>query len=159
MSRTLSTNVLEELYGSSSAAAFFALVKIEHPSLISPFYITNNGESTVYAGNTYEYWPFEFDPPDESNSSISNARISIDATDPEISNTLLELNTAPSFTVVAVCARYDVSNIEPLAMWPMLLEGISGDVHRITGELRFDLRFRDELGPIEFTPQTCPGVN
>jgi hypothetical protein len=159
MSRTLSTTVLDALYASRTGAIFCALISISHSELAETLYLTNNGEALTYGGHTYLAFPFKFDPPDENESTFSNAKLTIDATDQSIMQAIRSISTAPSISIDAIYISDDGGTIEKVASWPFQLTNVSGDVNTITGDLVYDTFLDNEMGPIEMTPTTCPGVN
>jgi len=159
MSRSLSNKVLEALYASRTGAVFCALITISHEKLATPLYLTNNGEALTFNGQVYAHYPFQFDPPDESASTFSNAALTIDATDQSIAQMIRELDTSPTITIDAVYISEDEWTIEKVASYPFSLIDVTGDANTIKGSLVFDTFLDNEMGPIEMTPSVCPGVN
>lgn len=159
MSRSLSTDIMTALYASRTGAVFCALITISHTNLTTPLHLTNNVVDLVYGSITYTAFPFTFDPPDENENSRSNAKLTIDATDQSIMQLIRELETSPTISIDAIYVSEDGGTIEKIASWPFQLKNVSGDVNTITGDLVFDDFLDVEMGPLEMTVVTCPGVN
>lgn len=159
VSRTLSADALDRLYATNSASMMCALVQIAHPSFSSTLYLNNSGIDLTYGGQVYTYFPFQFDPPDESESGFTNSTMSFDAVDQSIATAILAANTPPTVTVVAVVIKADEGNsIEQIALYPFSLKEANGDVNTVKGELVFDTFMDNEMGPISASPSVCPGL-
>jgi hypothetical protein len=159
VSRTLSADALARFYASESPTVFCCLITLDHSSLATPLYLTNDTVDRVFGGHTYTHYPFEFDPPDESESTFTNAAITIDATDQTIAAIVLSLDTPPTITVKAVMVKVDDDYaIEQITEYPFSLYNCSGDVNNIRGELVFDTFMENAMGPIECSASLFPGL-
>lgn len=160
MARTLTQAIRRQLYKQQSSVVLPILLDIDHASLSAPIRVVNNTEALTYGGNTYSPYAFRFDPPDETEDAISNARLTIDATDQTLIATIRSLSTSPTITGRAMF-YYDESGtveFEPIATWEFSLRNVQYDVSTISGELVYEDRLMNQMGPVEMTPQTFPGI-
>jgi hypothetical protein len=118
-------------------------------------YFVNNTENVVYGGNTYVACAFNFNPPDQGESGITNASLTIDAVDGTIISLIRSLTSAPTVTTVA--AMYN-DTIESMVEWSFILRNVTCDGVTITGDLVYEERLENNMGPLEFTPQNAPAI-
>jgi hypothetical protein len=163
MARTLTVASKTSLYSQSAGASLPILISISHTYVgaSSPVYLCNNNVSLVYGGNTYLPFAFTFDPPDTTQDGIANARLVIDATDQSIIEILRSVTASPVITVRAMF--YESSNgsvvFEELVPWQFTLKNVVYNINTISGDLIYEDRLQNQMGPIEFTTRTSPGVH
>lgn len=80
------------------------LLKIEHDSLETPLYFTDNNESLTYEGNTYQPYFFKFEAPEENDDTDGSAVLTIGSVDQQMIDLVRSVDPAnpPTVTVVAV---------------------------------------------------------
>ena len=163
MARTLTTAMKTALFSQYTGASLPILIELEHAysGISSPIYLCNNNVSLVYGGNTYLPYAFRFDPPDTTQDNVTNARLTIDATDQTIIEVIRSVTIAP--IVIARAMFYLNSNgsitFEEIIPWRFTLRNISYDINTISGELIYEDRLKNQMGPIEFTSRTAPGLH
>lgn len=163
MARTLTTASKTALFSESTGACLPILLEITHTygGLVSPIRIVNNTVDLTYGGNLYTAYSFRFDPPDSTQEAQANARLTIDATDQTIIEVLRSITTPPA--IVARAMFYNdtlgVTTFEELVPWTFTLRNISADVNTISGDLIYEDRLNNQMGPLEFTAGTSPGVH
>lgn len=57
------------------------LLKIDHDSLESPIYLTDNNRPITFEGNTYNPYFFKFEAPEESDNTDGSATLTISSVD------------------------------------------------------------------------------
>ena len=158
MSRSwTATAIQQELFKSQSGMCLPFLIQISHASWNSgtPYYFVNNTESVTYDGNTYLPFPFSFDPPDETDSGITNARLTIDAVDQSI---IEMIRTVPSAPTVTIIAAYIYDTIEELVPWTFTFRNVQYQAETVSGELIYEDRLQNQLSPISISARSFPGL-
>ncbi len=160
MSRIISLSARRAMFAQSSSGVFPILIKIEHASLPEPLRFVNNTEDLSYGGYVYHACPFRFDPPDETEDKITNARITIDAIDQTIVAAIRGMTTPATLTGVAMYWNNEGTPIfEPLVEWAFTLRDVEYDAFSVSGTLIYEDRLDIMIPYREMTPQDVPGVS
>lgn len=157
--RSMSANALKALLHSETSAALPILIEISHASLATPLRFVNNNADLVYQGNAYIAFPFRFDPPDETEDGIANARLTICNVDRVIGETIRNLSSRP--TVRAVAAFYYTEGtfeFEPIASWEFAIANVIYNKSTVSGTLIYEDRLSVNVPVLHFTPFLFPGV-
>jgi hypothetical protein len=163
MARTLTIASKTALYSQSTGAVLPILLELYHTyaGIASPVYLCSNNVDLVYGGNTYTAYAFRFDPPDMTQEGNANARLVIDSTDQTIIEVLRSITVPP--TIVARAMFYNdtlgVTTFEELVPWSFTVRNVVADVNTISGDLIYEDRRNNQMGPVEFTAQMFPGVH
>jgi len=155
MSRTLTTGQKAALYAAETSAVLPILIRLEHSTLATPLYFVNNTEDLTYSGQVYTACAFKFNPPDQGPNGSHNASIIIDGTDGTLIQIIQAMDVSPVITTIA--AYFDTV-IEAMIQWSFTLQKIVCDGYTIQGELVYDDNLDNEMGPVEMTAQTMPGL-
>lgn len=164
MARTFSTSIYRAMYSQNTSGYFPILLDITHDysGISSPVYLCNNATSLTYAGHTYAGFPFKFDPPDLSRGSgVTNASITFDATDQTIIEIVRGSTTAPIIVCRAMYYNDAIgdSQFVELIPWKFTFKNISWGIDSVQGELIYEDRWGNQMGPIEYSTLTAPGVH
>lgn len=163
MSRNLSIVAKQELFKQSSSMVIPVFVDISYVTsggATQVLHLVNNTEPLTYLGTTYTPFAFRFDPPSETATSISGARITVDAVDQSVIAILRDTPNAPVLTFVATFYFDESGTIyyEQLASWAFNMKNFSYNVDTITCELEYDIHWDDQVGSVYISPSTMPGL-
>lgn len=160
MPRSLSALAKGELFKRSSSMLLPVLMQLDHSTFDDPVSLVNNTEAIVYGGATYLPFAFRFDPPDETATTLTNARLTIDAVDQSILALLRGLPSSPTVTMKAVFYYDETGTIqtEQLAAWEFSVANLSYNVDTISCDLIYEDRWQNQMGAVEITPYTMPGL-
>jgi hypothetical protein len=164
VSRTLQLDTIQQLYGSESSMVLPVLIEITYYDVngnaIGPIYLANNNVDLAYGGHTYLASSFLFTPPEETGEGVTEASITVCNVDRSLMVALRDSTIPPLLTARAMF-YYNPSGVlsfEQIAAWPMTLRSAQATSEVITATLKYDDNSDDEMGPIEFTPYTTPGL-
>lgn len=119
----------------------------------------NNTESLTYLGNIYLPYAFTVDYPGETEDTITNARLTIDATDQTIVAAVRSLTNPPTVTAKAMFFPDDgLGTFEVLIPWTYTLRHVSFNASSVSGDLIYEDRLDNQMGPIRMTAQVAPGL-
>jgi hypothetical protein len=127
----------------------------------NPLRLVNNNVSLVYLSNTYEAFPFRFDPPDvKDQGEIAHARITVCTVDQRIAAILRSTSTPPTVKAIAMYYSDETGStvFEPLASWDFTLRNVSGNMEAVSADLIYEDRLDIECPADEFRPTTFPGL-
>jgi hypothetical protein len=156
MSRNVSTTARAAMYAAQTDQVFLQLLDIDHENLQDPIRVVNNTETMAHGGNTYLPFPFRIDLPDEQEDTITNARLTIDATDRQIIIAIRQLATAPSITWKLVLASSpDTVEAGP---FDFVLRNVRYSLHTVSGELVYEDRLNLEVPKLKFAPEHFGGL-
>ena len=99
--RDLTPAALAAISAETTKKVFAWLVEISHPDM-EPIRLTDNTESIESNGETYDYWPFHFSPPEDREQNIHTATLVTCNVDPEITRTIRALTGQPIVTISMV---------------------------------------------------------
>lgn len=157
--RAMSAAALKAMFQSDTSAMFPVLIEIDHDSLASPLRLVCNNADLTYGGNVYTAFPFRFDPPDETDDQIANARLTICNVDRSIVDIIRNLPSRA--TVSAIAAFYfDEGSLvfEPLASWEFSLANVTYNKSTVSGDLIYEDRLGVNVPALHMTPFLFPGV-
>ncbi|MGE4193070.1 MAG: hypothetical protein AB7E51_06755 [Pseudodesulfovibrio sp.] len=166
MSPEISLDLRREQHAQETGVVPILLVKLWHPDLDPPYYISSDptqrvreDEERVYYGTIsngqeYAYYPMTAKLPDSKRDASPRATISVHAM-PEI---IEQLHLLPMLYMDwKQVTSLDLDRVE--RVWPsMKLTGVEYDQTRITGNLVVDMLSGEELPFWSYTPSTAPGV-
>ena len=145
------TPTLLEIY--SAEAAFATLVGAD------TIYFCNNTESITYSGHVYLPFPFSIQYPGETDDSITNARITISAVDQLVISAIRILVNSPTIRAHAMFFPNDgVGDFEEMVPWEYSLKAVTYDVNSVSGDLIYEDRLDNQMGPVRATAQNAPGL-
>lgn len=151
--RSISTAHRALLYASQMSAMLPLLIRLDHTGGTLRF--VNNKTNVTFEGNEYIAYAFRFDPPDQQESGIANAKLTIDAVDGSLMALVRSLSSAPTVTTVAAVWG---DSIERLVEWSFILRNVTCDGIVLSGELVYEERLDNAMGPVELTPQNAPAI-
>ncbi|MBU1567722.1 MAG: DUF1833 domain-containing protein [Proteobacteria bacterium] len=167
MSRTTSTTFREAIYKPETGEVFVLLLTITHADLADPIRLsTDNADEftidsvdlrgTESQGYQFLYLPMEIVLPDDSDETISSARISIDNVERSILSAIRALDSAPSITMQVVLAS-DPDTIEA-QFNNFELKDVTADALVISGTLSLGNFLSEPFPGGSMLPSTFPGL-
>jgi len=157
--RTLSASAIRAILHSETSAMFPLLIAISHSSLVSPIRIVNNNADMTYGGNVYTAFPFRFDPPDETDDGMTNARLTVCNVDRTMVETIRALPGRPTVSVIASFYYEEGTPVfEAVAAWEFVLSNVSYDKSIVSGELIYEDRLSVNVPVHHMTAFLFPGV-
>lgn len=132
------------------------LIKIYHPEMNQPVYLTNNNEDLEYQGITYKKAYFKIQLPEVTKESMGTASIEMGCVDQQIIEIIRSLKTPPNIKFVAT--YLEDGNYSELAGYDMILSNVSWNATKLTADLALDLVLNYEFPSGTFNPFNCPGV-
>ena len=159
MARTL-TNSRTSLFAQSSGMVLPILLDVVSVGG-GTFHLCNNNVALIYGGTTYQPYAFRFDPPDMGRDDLTNARITIDATDQQLIRAIRTVTAAPVITARAMFYTDSTGTVvfEEIVPWRFLLRNVTYDISAISADLIYEDLLDNQMGPVEFTSRSFPGVH
>jgi hypothetical protein len=132
------------------------LVKIEHPDLENPIYLTDNNKSIDYEGNAYIPTTMTAKLPENSSETNANATITLSAIDQRMTELVRSISTPPTLTIIA--CYYSNGIISKLDGYQFSLTNITIDAISMTADLINDFALEYSFPNGESTSITTPGI-
>ena len=132
------------------------LIKIYHPEMADPLYLTDNNEDLTYNGHVYKKAFFRINLPEVTKDSMGNATIEMGCVDQQIIEIIRSLTTPPNIKFVATYLEEGVYS--DLAGYDMIMSNLNWDAKSLTADLTLDLVLNYDFPSGSFTPFNCPGV-
>lgn len=133
------------------------LLQIDHADLITPIRVVNDRTDVTSNGNLYQAYAFNITLPDDPETGIGKAKLTLDNVGKELVTWLEAANFSNPVTVtISQILRSAPNNVE----WSvtMDLQNISVDQLTVSGELGFG-SFLDVPGvAVVYNKQTAPGL-
>lgn len=115
MSRSTSALFRQAAYGPQTGEVVTMLLTLDHDDLAAPIRVSTDNKDTfavdgvtirgtISNGENYAYCPMRITLPDDSEESISEARIEIDNIDREILASIRSISSAPTVSMQVVLA-------------------------------------------------------
>jgi len=155
MSRNLSTAAKLATFSQETDVAFFILLTISHPDIITPIRVVNNTENITSNGNVFLRYPFQITLPFEREDSLPTVKLVIDNIDRQIVTAVRNLSSPPTITLEVVTSNnFDVVEVGPFIF---TMRSASYDSITVEGVLEFE-SILDQPYPAEtVTPANFPG--
>ena len=154
--RTFSPVLLRALFSESTREVLLALLKIDHPNLVTPIRVVNNLQPITSQGYTWAAFPFEITLPGEAEDELPVMTLRIDAVDRQIITAVRNLQGAPDITLdLIVASQPDVVEVSFVGF---KLKNVSYDNLTVEGELRLEEILSEPSPAHAMTPFGFPGL-
>lgn len=153
--RSLTNDLLRELYAQDSADAFLMLLTISHPSFPT-IYLSNNNRDVVSRGNTYLAFPMEVTLPGDDGESMQEVDIRLDNVSRELITELRTVTTPINVTVEMVLASN--TDYVQISLEEFKLKNISYNSKTIQGKLYLDGFLNIAMTSEKYGPTNFPGL-
>jgi hypothetical protein len=148
--------LLAELFKKNKAGATPILLRITHPEMMTPLYLTDNNEALVYDNNTYVPAYFNITLPEQSKDSVGLAKLTIGAVDLTIIDMIRNLQTP--LKVKFMAEYYKDGIFSRLDSFEFSLVNVTWNVITLQGDLGFQSMLDYDFPSGEFSTITTPGI-
>jgi len=156
MSRTLSNELLQELFAQESGDPFLTLCTLNHPDFDAPYYFVNNTENITSRGVTFVAFPMQFVLPIDDGESDRQVSVVFDNVGLELIQDLRSITTPIECKLEMVLASLP-DNVE-IELGELKLQNITYDQNRISGQLYLDDFLNTEVTSERYSPSNFPGI-
>lgn len=163
--RTLSAAARQAIYAQETGQAFIWLLTIVHPNMTDPIRLSSdptqtlpvaNTYGTVSRGQEYVFLPFTLTLPNEDDTGVCRAQISIDNVDRRMVQAVRTADRALEITLEMVLSSTpDTVEIE---YSDFRLEQVSYNALTISGDLTLEYYELEPFPKLRFTPNSFPGM-
>lgn len=157
MSRTISTDLLKELYKTQTDEIFLSLLRLSHPDWGSDIYLVSDSEDVVSNGNTYTSFPFNVSlPTEDAEKPQSSTTLTACAVD----RSLIEILRGVSSEITAYLSFTTKSDPDTLIYGEsrFIIPSASYTDTTITASLTLEPILSEPIPKDTFTPTQFPGL-
>lgn len=154
--RSLTAAAKNAIFASQSSSAFLILLTIDHDDLATPIRVTSDAVDTVSNGDTYSPFPFLISLPNETDDELARVKLTIDAIDRSIIETIRSLSSAPTVEMNVVLSD-DTDTVEA-GPFNFTLRNVEYDALAVTGDLQFEDILNQQWPADSFDPVNYPGL-
>lgn len=154
--RSLSPVLLRALFSESTREVLLALLKIDHPNLVTPIRVVNNLQPITSQGYTWAAFPFEITLPGEAEDELPVMTLRIDAVDRQIITAVRNLQGAPDITLDLIVASQP--DVVEASFVGFKLKNVSYDNLTVEGELRLEEILSEPFPAHAMTPFNFAGL-
>lgn len=163
--RQVSAAARQAVYEQETGEVFVILLTIDHPNFTQPIMVSSdptqllpisNVRGTISRGNEYPFLPFTIDLPNQDDTGIAKARISIDNIDRTMVNAVRTANSALSVTVEIVLSSSP--DIIEVSIPDFRIDHVTYDSMTISGDLSVEYYDLEPYSKLRFTPSNFPGM-
>jgi hypothetical protein len=163
--RSVSATLKEAAFSQQTDVVFIYLVTITAPNLTQPILITSDsfellpvagGRGVVSRGDEYVYLPFELSLPNEDDTGIGRAKITIDNVSREIVQAVRGSSGKIGIKIEIVLST-DVDTPE-VVLDNFILDSINYDALTVTGEISVQYYDLEPYPSRRFTPSDFPAM-
>jgi len=155
--RSLSSAAISALFGSQTGSVFLTLLEISHTD-ITTVYFVNNNEDIIYSGQTYTAYPFNFEPPKQTDSGIEPSRLVLPNIDLSIVEIIRSISTPPTIRTALIMVQPNGTVTLEDGWYSFILRNVTYDALRVSGELIFDINLDATVSLYKYGNTTFPGL-
>jgi hypothetical protein len=153
--RTLSNNLLFELYSQESTDPLLMLVSLYHSSF-GYIYLVHNIENVVSQGHTFNSFPMRITLPADDGEKTREATIEFDNTDLSLIDELRSVRGPIECRIQMVLASHpDIVEIE---LGELKLRDITYNKNVVSARLSMDDFLNSAVSDERYTPNSYPGL-
>lgn len=167
MSRTTSTAFRSAVYSPQTSEVFVLLLTLNHSDLATPIRVsTDNADTftvdgttvrgTISNRNNFVFLPMEITLPDDSEESVTQAKIVIDNIDRDILASIRGLDSSPTISIQVVLASSP--NTYEAQFNDFVLRDVTADALTIQGTLSLDNFLNEPFPGGTMFPSNFPGL-
>lgn len=135
--------------------AWLVLIKIEHPSIVTPIRVANNPVDIVSNGSTFLAGAFQLTLPDDSES-VPVVTLEIDNVDRAIVDAARSIATPPTCTIYVVLGSSpDTIEAGPFVM---TMSDVNYDALKVSATLIYEDLLNEPFPGKSFNPALYPGL-
>lgn len=163
--RPLSNAAKMAMYAQQTSEVFIILITIEHPNFTDPIRVASDSfevlpdagvRGVLSRGMEFVYVPFTLELPQEDDTGVSRATLSIDNISREIVAYVRQASSSLNVTIEIVLSS-NVDLVEITAP-DFKLDNVSYDAFTVTGDLTMEYFELEPFPARRFTPSDFPGL-
>lgn len=163
--RPLSNAAKMAMYAQQTSEVFIILVTLEHPDFTQPIRVASDSfellpdagvRGVVSRGVEYVYLPFTIELPQEDESGVFRATVSIDNISREVVQYVRQASSALKVSIEIVLSS-SVDNVE-ISVPDFELQSVSYDSFTVSGDLSMEYYELEPFPARRFTPSDFPGI-
>lgn len=165
MSRALSTTAKNALFAQQTSEVFIILLTISHPSFDDDIRVASdpfellpvlNVKGVVSRGEEFVFIPFDIKLPDQTDSNIARATLTVDNISREITAAVRTADSSVSVKIEVVLAS-DPNTVE-ISIDDFRLNSVTYNAFTVSGELSMDYYDLEPFPSSRFNPSDFPGL-
>lgn len=165
MSRNLSNAAKMAALAQETSEVFVVLLTIDHPNFTQPIRCSSDNavilpnagvRGTLSRGEEYPYMPFTIELPQQDDTGVARARISVDNIDRQMVLAVRTADSAISIQIEIVLAS--TPDTVEISIPDFKMEYISYDALTISGDLSVEYYDLEPYSKLRFTPSNFPGM-
>lgn len=154
--RSLTPELLAELYGQESNTPFLMLMTLSHSSFVETLYLVNNTVNITSRGTTFEAFPVKISLPVDDGESQREVQMELDNTSLELIDELRTVSTPIDVKMeLILSSRPDEVQI---SLSELKIRNITYNRSRITAKLYLDDFLNTTFGDEKYNPSIYPGL-
>lgn len=153
--RSLTNNLLAQLYGERSDDPLLMLVTLTHTSFTT-LRLVNNTEDVISRGNTHIAFPMRINLPAEDGVNVLKSQIQFDNVSLDLIDEIRSVTTPIDTTIELVLAS-DPDTVE-ISFNEFKISNVRYDSRTINADLFLDDFLHTELTSERYTPTIYPGL-
>lgn len=153
--RSLTNNLLAQLYGERSDDPLLMLVTLTHTSFTT-LRLVNNTEDVISRGNTHIAFPMRINLPAEDGVNVLKSQIQFDNVSLDLIDEIRSVTTPIDTTIELVLAS-DPDTVE-ISFNEFKISNVRYDSRAINADLFLDDFLHTELTSERYTPTIYPGL-
>ena len=155
MSRSLSDNLMNQLFGSTSDDPFLSLITLSHDSFAT-IRLVNNSEDITSNGELFSAFPFKITLPTDDGETARELKLIIDNVTLELINELRAVTTPISLKVEMVLASNpDFIEID---YTDLKLRNVTINAQSVSGSIVMDDFLNTGMTSEQYAPSNFPGL-
>lgn len=154
--RSLSPELLAQLYSQESSDPFLTLLTLTHASFVSPIRLVNNQKDIVSRGDTYQSFPVKITLPADDGESAREISMEFDNVSLELLNEIRSVNDNIDVKLEMVLAS--IPNIVQISIEELKIQSVSYNKSRISAKLYLDNFLNTALSSERYQPSNFPGI-
>jgi hypothetical protein len=156
MSHTLSATAKAAVFAQETSEVILAILTIDHSSMATPIRVVNDYNNIVSQGETYLGFPFDITFPDDSESQLPSAKLTIDNVDRQIVEAIRTL-TGPATMSLSLILQSTPDTIER-GPYELQMRNVEYDAMTVSADLLNDDIFNEPYPGHAYTPANFPGL-
>jgi hypothetical protein len=154
--RTLTPELLAELYGQESGTPFLMLMTLSHASFAGDIYLVNNTVNVTSRGTTFEAFPLLISLPADDGETQREVQLELDNTSLELIEELRMVSTPIDVKMEMILSSRP--NEVQISLEDLKIKNINYNKNRITAKLYLDDFLNTAFGVEKYTPSKFPGL-
>ena len=165
MSRSLSTAARGAMFAQQTSEVFIVLLTISHSSFDDDIRVASDSyevlpvagsRGVISRGDEYVFIPFDITLPQQDDSGVSKATLSVDNVGRELMAAIRAADSAVTVKIEVILAS-DVDTVE-ISLDDLRLDSVKYNAFTVSGDVSMDYYDLEPCPKQRFTPSDFPGV-